>query len=108
MAKRPQKFEFHPAATIEAKQAIDWYAEKSETAAADFREELRNAEKRVVRSPQLWGPYLHGTRCFKLRRFPFGLVYIEHGERIIGLAVAHLHRRPGYWLNRIDDHTSGQ
>jgi putative addiction module component (TIGR02574 family) len=29
--------------------------------------------------------------------------YIERGERIIGVAVAHLKRRPGYWRHRLAD-----
>jgi hypothetical protein len=32
------------------------------------------------------------------------LVYIERGERIIGIAVAHLKRRPGYWRKRLTDY----
>jgi hypothetical protein len=31
------------------------------------------------------------------------LVYIERGEKIIGIAVAHLKRRPGYWRKRLKD-----
>jgi hypothetical protein len=33
------------------------------------------------------------------------LVYVERGDRIIGIAVAHLHRRPGYWRTRLDPQT---
>lgn len=103
MAKRRRNFEFHPEAMIEAKEAADWYAERSLIASADFKKELRHAELLVTRQPETWSSYLHGTRCFSLKRLPYGLVYIERGDRIIGIAVAHFRRRPGYWRERLAD-----
>ena len=103
MAKRGQLFEFHPEAVLETIEATDWYAERSLDAATRFKAELRIAERRVTQHPESWAKYLHGTRCYKLDRFPFGLVYIERGKKIIGVAVAHLKRRPGYWRKRLKD-----
>ena len=101
MAKRHENFEFHPEAMIEAKQAAEWYAERNLTASIDFKKELRFAEKLVNEHPGSWAPYLHGTRILQLKRFPYGLVYTERGDRIVGIAVAHLKRRPGYWRKRL-------
>jgi hypothetical protein len=101
MARRHRNFEFHPEAMIETKESADWYAERSLVASADFKEESRHAEKLVTEQPETWSPYLRGTRCFPLRRFPYRLVYIERGDRIIGIAVAHFRRRPGYWRKRL-------
>lgn len=36
-----------------------------------------------------------------LPRFPYALVFMELPPEVRVLAVAHLKRRPGYWLNRI-------
>jgi mRNA-degrading endonuclease RelE of RelBE toxin-antitoxin system len=39
-------------------------------------------------------------RC-RLRRFPYGLIYaIDRGDILI-VAVAHAHRRPDYWRDRM-------
>jgi mRNA-degrading endonuclease RelE of RelBE toxin-antitoxin system len=39
-------------------------------------------------------------RC-RLRRFPYGLIYaIDEGDILI-VAVAHTHRRPDYWRDRM-------
>jgi hypothetical protein len=35
-----------------------------------------------------------------LTGFPFAIAYALDGDRIVVLAVAHLRRRPGYWLGR--------
>jgi len=96
-------FEYHPEATAEAWEAFHWYAERSESAADEFWLKLRSARMEVTRRPEAWSKYLHGTRCLRLKRFPYGLVYIERGERIIGVAVAHLKRRPGYWRHRLGE-----
>ena len=39
-------------------------------------------------------------RC-RLSRFPYGLIYAVEGANMLVLAVAHLHRDPGYWRDRV-------
>jgi toxin ParE2 len=34
---------------------------------------------------------------YRLRRFPYGLVYRLAESEIVVLAVMHLHRKPDYW-----------
>jgi hypothetical protein len=38
-----------------------------------------------------------------LKRFPYGIVYQIRGDEISIVAVAHLHRQPGYWSERLKD-----
>jgi plasmid stabilization system protein ParE len=95
------EFEYHPEAIVEAWEALHWYAERNETVADNFWDELRVTRQLVAEHPGSWTPYLHGTRILQLKRFPYGLVYIERGDQIIGIAVAHLKRRPGYWRKRL-------
>lgn len=95
-------FEYHPEAIAEAAEAYRWYKVRSEEAAENFWDELQRARELVTRRPRMRAPYLHGTRCFRLNRYPFGLIYIERGDRIVGIAVAHLSRRPGYWRRRLE------
>jgi plasmid stabilization system protein ParE len=97
-------FEYHPEAIIEAHRAFHWYDERSKNAAEGFWKELRRARQLVSDQPESWMPYLHGTRCFKFDKYPYALVYIERGTRVIGIAVAHLKRRPGYWRKRLKDY----
>ncbi len=91
---------FHPSADEEAVAAYRWYAERSPTAAQRFRDELDVALARIQRAPQSGGNYLHGTRCYLLRRFPYLVVYRPTAGVIQIIAVAHGHRRPGYWKAR--------
>lgn len=93
-------FEFHPEALLEAWEARRWYAERNPHAAESFLAELDHAQQQVIAHPDRWPPYLHGTRRYRFRRFPYLLVYHATTERIVVLAVAHAKRRPGYWKSR--------
>ena len=94
--------DFHPAASDEAEAANDWYAARSTIAAARFREELDAAVEYIQTNPDHGGPYLHGTRCYLMRRFPYLVVFHRPSVEVIEVvAVAHARRRPGYWKSRI-------
>jgi len=62
--------------------------------------ELDSALDQIEEAPRQWPPYLGDTRRYLLRRFPFFVVYRETKGGIEVLAVAHAHRRPGYWVGR--------
>lgn len=98
-----QVFEYHPKAILEAYRSYHWYDDRSENAADGFWQELLKARHAVTQDPRTWSSYLHGTRCYQSERYPFALVYVERNERIVGIAIAHLLRRPGYWRSRLDD-----
>ena len=100
MSARPF-FVIHPAAVEEGEKATRWYRQRSARAAAQFVEEVNHAIGRISAAPQRWPAGPHGTRKFLLRRFPFAVVYRELPSAIQILAVAHGHRRPGYWKTRI-------
>ena len=93
-------FEFHPEALLEAWEARRWYAKRDPRAAESFLAELDHAQQQVIAHPDRWPPYLHGTRRYRFRRFPYLLVYHATTEHIVVLAVAHAKRRPGYWKTR--------
>jgi len=100
MSARPI-FLIHPAAVEDAEKATLWYRERSARTGKEFVEEVNYAIDRILDAPQRWpaGPY--GTRKFLLHRFPYAVVYRELPSTIQVLAVAHGHRRPGYWKTRI-------
>ncbi len=100
MSERPI-FLIHPAAVEEAEKAARWYRERSARSAAQFVEEVSHAIDRILAAPERWPSGPHGTRKFLLRRFPYAVVYRELPSAIQILAIAHGHRRPGYWKTRI-------
>lgn len=95
-----RRLDFLEQALEEAEQAARWYAERSSAAAAAFLAELERALAAIEHAPASWPPFDHGTRRYLLKRFPYSVVYRCRDEKITVLAVAHAHRRPGYWRER--------
>jgi toxin ParE1/3/4 len=99
MAAKP--IEIHPAALAELRSALAWYLDRNEIAALKFVAELDRAIDLVVESPRRWPIGEHATRKFILQHFPYAIVYREKDSSVQLLAVAHGHRRPGYWKERL-------
>jgi len=93
--------EIHPSALEELKSALRWYQERSQSAAVGFAAEVDRAMDMVLAAPQRWPIGEHGSRKFVLRRFPFAIIYRERPDAVQILAIAHGHRRPGYWKARL-------
>ena len=93
--------ELHPEAILESRAARQWYEDRSPDAGAAFTSELDTAIDRISDDPDRHAAYLHGTRCYLFKRFPYLVVYRVTTERIQVLAIAHGRRRPGYWHRRL-------
>jgi plasmid stabilization system protein ParE len=99
MAKLP--VEFHPEARAEYLAALSWYRERSPMAARNFEAALSRSVQQIRAAPERWAAYMKGCRRFLLHQFPFQIVYSHSPGRIVILAIAHAHRRPGYWKSRL-------
>ncbi|MGY3448608.1 type II toxin-antitoxin system RelE/ParE family toxin [Bradyrhizobium sp. USDA 4353] len=88
-------------AEIELDQAIQWYGAQAPGLDNAFLLEVLSAVDRIARFPEAWHPIGEGIHRCRLSRFPYGLIYTLDGDDILVLAVAHLHRRPDYWRDRL-------
>jgi plasmid stabilization system protein ParE len=88
-------------AEIELDEAINWYESQAPGLGDTFLIEVLSAVDRISLYPDAWHPLDEDVRRCRLSRFPYGLIYsVEKGD-ILVLAVAHLHRRPDYWRDRL-------
>jgi len=55
---------------------------------------------RIEERPERWPSYIADTRRLLFWRFPYFVVYKLLSTAVHVLAVAHAHRRPGYWRRR--------
>lgn len=65
-----------------------------------FASEVRRSINLILAHPEIGGPTGQGFRCLVLRRFPFSVMYRANDSAVYIIAVAHQHRRPGYWKKR--------
>ncbi len=63
---------------------------------------LNRAIEKIAEAPNPWPAFLLGTRKFLLYRFPYAVVYRQIPSVIQIVAIAHAHRRPGYWKKRME------
>src|SRR5688572_7090235 len=94
----PKPLSFYRQAIKEARRAFRWYARRSPQAATRFRMSLTQALEAIQANPRRWPQYLAGTRVVRLR--PYLVIFRESPIETEIVAVAHGHRRPGYWKRR--------
>ena len=94
--------EFIEPASIELDDAILYYNLQSEGLGEKFLDEVLETVELISTFPQIWSQNSESTRKAVLRKFPFNLIYSKHEEKIFIIAVAHQHREPEYWIDRLN------
>ncbi len=95
------KINFLEIAQMELDDAIEYYNYESPGLGDAFLTEVLTALDRIGEFPEAWHPCSKRTRRCQTRRFPYGIIYQAREHEILVVAVANLHREPGYWLDRI-------
>lgn len=94
--------ELLPEAMEEARAARLWYSERSVQAGEWFIGALDEAIEAIAVAPLRWPGHVHDTRRYRLRQFPYLIVYrILDDDRVQVVACHHGRRRPGYWKARL-------
>jgi plasmid stabilization system protein ParE len=96
---------FVPEAQAELDEAYLYYEQQQKGLGRIFVEAIRKTQNRICRFPSAWQPLSINTRRALVSRFPFGIIYTVDEDEIIIIAIAHLHRKPFYWIGRGDVHT---
>lgn len=86
----------------ELDEAVEYYNAESPGLGDKFLLEALAAFERIKQFPRAWHPYTENTRRCRPHRFPYGFIYQILESEILIVAVANLHKRPGYWLDRIN------
>jgi plasmid stabilization system protein ParE len=95
------KVRFLKSAQAEVDDAFAWYEIQSRGLGTKFLDDFDRAIRRIVTYPLASTEMDEGLcRCL-LSRFPYGIIYGIDSETIIVVAVAHLHREPQYWIDRL-------
>jgi toxin ParE1/3/4 len=93
---------FHPDIQFEIRDSYKWYESRAQGLGEDFLSELESAFQIIKEIPDTWPLIAMNFRRYLLDRFPFGVIYQKKEDQIYIVAVMHLNRKPGYWIDRID------
>ncbi len=103
------KTRFLPSAVLELESAAGDYEEARPDLGSEFRREVRSIVALIERHHRI-GPSVStdtktALREFLLDRFPYRLIYSIDANDIVIVALAHQHRRSGYWRGRVEEST---
>jgi len=88
------------AAREEGFAAAAWYGDQQGDLQTRFLEKWKDAENRIVASPEIHRCFEGGIRKSRFEVFPYALIFRIQGDELQVLAVMHMSRRPGYWKTR--------
>ncbi|MCK9394575.1 MAG: type II toxin-antitoxin system RelE/ParE family toxin [Methylobacter sp.] len=94
------KIEFLEPAHIELDQAFEWYETQQKDLGVLFLNEFDAAIRRIATYPESYILIEKDVRRCLVKRSPYGILYGISADKIIAIAVAHLHRKPDYWIDR--------
>ena len=95
------KIDFLEIAQIELDDAFEYYNYEVPGLGSAFLTEVINALERINEFPEAWHSCSKRARRCQTRRFPYGIIYQVREQEILVVAIAHLHRKPDYWKDRI-------
>ena len=74
-----------------------WYDHQRRGLGDRFKAEVLATIERMVAFPVINTEIDHGIRRCLVKEFPYMVIYAHSADLIEIIAIAHQHRRPGYW-----------
>jgi plasmid stabilization system protein ParE len=88
------------AAEGEYAEALAWYAERSVQAAERFDADFDLALEKISSDPGRFPRCDERHHFYLMRHFPYQIIYRQHQDHLVVIAVAHTARKPRYWSGR--------
>ena len=63
---------------------------------------LRNG-KRISKYPKAWPVVDNDIRKYIMHKYPYSIYYSVDKNNLHIVVIAHQHRKPNYWIDRIED-----
>jgi len=92
---------FDELAKIELDDGKEYYEMEVTGLGKRFKQEVKRAINIIKKMPNIGSPESENIRRYILHKFPYKVLYSIEKDHIYVIAIAHLHREPMYWINRI-------
>jgi plasmid stabilization system protein ParE len=92
---------FTELADMELTEAYEYYELEFSGLGKRFKAEVKQAIKRIIQFPEAWQKERGDIRRCLLHKFPYKILYSIEADHLLIIAIAHLHRKPDYWVNRL-------
>jgi hypothetical protein len=85
----------------ELDEAVTYYNALTAELGVQFALEVQEGLKRVTEFPDAWHLLGRRVRRYRLKHFPYGIVYAPLPSEIAVVAIMNLRRKPNYWTKRL-------
>jgi len=92
------KIEISKLARKELDEAVLFYELAQAGLGVRFKVEVRKTISRIQKYPKTWPLEREEVRKCFVHRFPYKVLYSVQDTTIVILAIAHQHRKPGFWI----------
>ena len=90
-----------PPSDKELEEAIDYYNDQMPGLGEQFYNAFLSSADYISIAPDAWRKVGSNTRRINIKRFPYLILYVLDGNDILITCIAHQHRNPTYYANRI-------
>lgn len=94
------RVEYHPLVPRDLREILDWYEERSETAADRFFRDFEQTVESLRQGRTQGSPIDQNCSKLYLSKFPYCLTYEIDGDSIYVFVVKHQKRHPNYGMRR--------
>jgi len=91
-----------PEAEAEMHEAAQFYENERKQLGNRFYDVISRALEDIELHPRKSPQVRNAVRRRLLPKFPYAILYLIHHDEVVVVAVAHLHRDPLYWLERLE------
>lgn len=97
------KIELLEIAKLELDDATEYYESVQDGLGKRFKQEVKRCLKMIGRFPNIGYMEEKDTRRVLVDVFPYKLFYTTDEDKIIVLAIAHQHRKPYHYIERLQE-----
>ena len=96
-----RKVILHPEARTEMFDAAVYYDDCRVGLGTEFLDEVETIFSLIKTHPEIGLMMRRACRRTLMIRFPYGVIYGKRENILYVVAIMHLKRKPGYWLDRL-------
>ena len=90
-----------PPSDKELEETVDYYNNQMPGLGEQFYNAFLNTVNYINIVPDAWRKVGSNTRKINIKQFPYLILYVLDGDDILITCIAHQHRNPTYYSNRI-------
>lgn len=88
-------------AKLEFHTSITYYEQQEKGLGKKFQKDIQASINRIKNFPNSYQKVSNQIRRCTLHRFPYNILYLFEENTILIVAIAHQHRVPEYWIERV-------